>query len=64
LKDLAAYGSLPGLSFHVSVEKVIETGDGYILIGSVKPQVPEGSWIQVTEAATIRDANGKKVSYS
>lgn len=48
----------------VSVEKVIETEDGYILIGSVKPQVPAGSWIQITGPATIRDASGKKVSYS
>jgi hypothetical protein len=55
--------SIPSTA-HILVEKVIETEDGYILIGSVKPQVPEGSWIQVTGLATIRDANGKKVSYT
>ncbi len=48
----------------VSVEKVIQTEDGYILIGSVRPQVPAGSWIQATGPATVRDARGKKVSYT
>lgn len=48
----------------VTVEKVVETEDGYILIGAVKPQVPEGSWLQITGSAVIRDAEGKKVNYS
>ena len=48
----------------VSVDKIIETEDGYILLGSVRPNISEGSWLQVTGAATIRDADGKKVSYS
>jgi hypothetical protein len=48
----------------VSVDKIIETEDGYILLGSVHPNIPEGSWLQVTGAATIRDADGKKVGYS
>ena len=48
----------------VSVDKIIETEDGYILLGSIRPNIPEGSWLQVTGAATIRDADGKKVSYS
>lgn len=48
----------------VSVDQIIETEDGYILLGFVRPDIPEGSWLQVTGAATIRDAEGKKVSYS
>ena len=48
----------------VSVDQIIETEDGYILLGSVRPHIPEGSWLQITGAATIRDAEGKKVSYS
>ncbi|NPV57004.1 MAG: hypothetical protein HPY76_10105 [Anaerolineae bacterium] len=48
----------------VTVEKVIETADGYILLGFVRPHIPEGSWLQVTGAAVIRDADGNKVSYA
>jgi len=48
----------------VSVEQVINTEDGYILIGSIRPQIPDGSWMQVTGPATILDAVGKRVSYS
>jgi hypothetical protein len=48
----------------VSVDKIIETEDGYILLGAVRPHLPEGSWLQITGAAIIRDADGKKVSYS
>lgn len=48
----------------VSVEQVIDTEDGYILIGSIRPQIPDGSWMQVTGPATILDAAGKRVSYS
>ncbi|TET32390.1 MAG: DUF4179 domain-containing protein, partial [Anaerolineales bacterium] len=48
----------------VLVDKIIETEDGYMLLGSVRPDIPEGSWLQVTGAATILDADGKKVSYS
>ena len=47
----------------VSVEKIIDTQDGYILIGSIRSQLPEGNWLQVTGPAIIRDAAGKKVSY-
>lgn len=48
----------------VSVDKIIETEDGYILLGAVRPHLPEGSWLQITGAAILRDADGKKVSYS
>lgn len=48
----------------VSVEKMIETEDGYILLGAVRPHLPKGSWLQITGAAILRDADGKKVSYS
>ena len=45
----------------VSVDKIIETEDGYILLGSVRPNIPEGSWLQITGPATIRDAEGRKI---
>jgi hypothetical protein len=47
----------------VSVEKIIETEDGYILLGTVRPYLPEGSWLQITGPAILHDADGKKVSY-
>jgi hypothetical protein len=49
---------------YVSIDKIIETGDGYILLGAVRPHLPEGCWLHITGAAIIRDADGKKVSYS
>ena len=49
---------------NVSIEKVIETEDGYILLGSVRTNIPAGSWLQITGPATIKDANGKNVSYT
>jgi len=52
------------LQASVSVDKIIETKDGYILLGAVRPHLPEGSWLQITGAAILRDADGKKVSYS
>jgi hypothetical protein len=48
----------------VSIDKVIETEDGYILLGAVHPNLPAGSWLQITDVATIYDSDGKKVSYS
>lgn len=48
----------------VTIDKVIQTGDGYILIGALHPQIPAGSSAQVTGVPLIRDANGKKVAYS
>lgn len=48
----------------ISVDKIIETEDGYILLGAVRPHLLEGSWLQITGAAILRDADGKKVSYS
>lgn len=47
----------------VSIEKYIETEDGYILLGVVRPDIAEGEWLQITGAATIRDANDQKISY-
>jgi len=47
----------------VTVEKVIETEDGYILVGAFRPRPPAGTWVQVTGAPVIRDANGRKVNY-
>jgi len=47
----------------VSIEKYIETDDGYILLGVVKPNIAKGEWLQITGAATIRDVNDQKISY-
>lgn len=49
---------------NVSIEKVIETEDGYILLGSVRSNYPAGSWLQITGPATIKDTDGTKVSYT
>ena len=43
---------------------MIETETGYILMGRVLPNLPEGSWFQITGPFVIQDANGKQVSYS
>lgn len=48
----------------VSMDKIIETEDGYILLGSVRPNIPAGSWLQITGPAIIKDANGKNVNYT
>ncbi|MFZ3071008.1 MAG: hypothetical protein WA110_07810 [Anaerolineaceae bacterium] len=48
----------------VMVTKVIETSDGYILIGRYQPQSPAGGPVQVLGGAEIVDASGKKVSYT
>jgi hypothetical protein len=47
----------------VTFDRVIETGDGYILIGEFRPEVQPGTWAQVTGVPLIRDANGKKVPH-
>ncbi|MDR3573477.1 MAG: hypothetical protein P4L50_06440 [Anaerolineaceae bacterium] len=48
----------------VTVDKVIETGNGYILIGQIQPQSQAGEWPQVTGRPQIRDASGKSVPYT
>lgn len=48
----------------VSVEKVIETGDGYILVGAIRSQLPEGQFIQVSGIPVIRDAKGQRIDYA
>ncbi len=47
----------------VSFDRVVETSDGYILIGRFQPDVPEGSWVQVT-SVQIRDASGHPIPYT
>ncbi|MBN1265252.1 MAG: hypothetical protein JXA25_07150 [Anaerolineales bacterium] len=47
----------------VSVDSVIETQDGYILLGSVRSLVPEGSWLQIIGPMVIHDAQGNTVRY-
>jgi hypothetical protein len=45
------------------INKVVETSDGYILIGQFRLQSMPGEWIQ-TGAMEIRDASGKKIAYT
>jgi len=56
--------SIPTADNSVTVSKVIETSDGYILIGSFQPQSKPGESFQQTGAMEIHDASGKKVAYS
>lgn len=46
-----------------AVEKFVETPDGYILIGTFRPQVAEGTWVEVTDMPQITDAAGQLVRY-
>jgi hypothetical protein len=48
----------------VTVQKVVETNDGYILVGKFDPQVRQGDYVQVTGMAQIHDASGKTVAYT
>lgn len=56
--------SIPTADNSVTVSKVIETSDGYILIGSFQPQSKPGGSFQQTGAMEIHDASGKKVAYT
>lgn len=56
--------SVAPINNSVTVSKVIETSDGYILIGQFQPQSQPGESVQVTGAEEIRDASGKRVSYT
>ncbi len=48
----------------VAIKKVIETDDGYILIGSVSLKDNISGMVQINGAPILRDVNGKKVSYT
>ena len=48
----------------VTVNKVVETSDGYILIGQFQPHSKSGESFQQTGALKIQDANGMNVSYA
>lgn len=56
--------SVPQSTVALSVEKVIETEDGYILIGLLKANDADGTQIDVTGNLVLHDANGNKVSYT
>lgn len=56
--------SVAAVDSSVTIKKVIETSDGYILIGRFQPQSQPGEWTQATGAPEIRDASGKKVAYT
>jgi hypothetical protein len=48
----------------VTFDQVIETSDGYILLGRLIPQVATGEWAQVTGMPQMRDASEAKVAYT
>jgi hypothetical protein len=48
----------------LSVDKVIETDDSYILIGYILPDQIQNGWVQITGVPVIKDANGNKVDYT
>ncbi|MCC6189075.1 MAG: PD40 domain-containing protein [Anaerolineales bacterium] len=48
----------------VSIDKVIETADGYILIGAIRLQAAGAGQAQVTGALVLRDANRQTVPYT
>jgi len=48
----------------ITFDQVIETADGYILIGVFRPSLGPGEWAQVTGMPQLRDASGAKVAYT
>ncbi|HEY3344844.1 MAG TPA: hypothetical protein VGJ97_07945 [Anaerolineaceae bacterium] len=48
----------------LTIEKVIETEDGYILLGALRPQGTGGAGILQNGQAVLRDAAGKEVVYT
>jgi len=56
----------PGASLAspVTFDQVIETAEGYILLGRLMPQVAPGEWAAVTGMPQMRDASGAKVAYT
>jgi hypothetical protein len=63
LSPLAETTRVPAESA-VSFDQVIETSDGYILLGRFTPRVAQGEWAQVTGMPQIHDATGARVSYN
>jgi hypothetical protein len=58
--------STPGVSLGAPVifDQVIETADGYILLGQFQPSVGQGEWAQMTGMPLMHDATGARVSYT
>ncbi len=48
----------------ITVNRVIETNDGYILVGQFQPNLQPGEQFQPTVATQILDASGKNVAYT
>jgi len=48
----------------VTFDQVIETADGYILLGRFQPSVGQGEWAQVTGMPLMHDATGARVAYT
>jgi hypothetical protein len=49
----------PAQAVEVSVEKVIETSDGYILVGAVRPKLSPGNSLRISGVPLLRDAQGQ-----
>ena len=64
LRDTSTGTSTAAPEVSVTVDQVIETSDGYILVGELHPQVQNDARIGVNDGPQITDANGKKISYS
>jgi archaellum component FlaG (FlaF/FlaG flagellin family) len=47
----------------ISVDQVIETKEGYILVGAVRPQIQAGEYLQITGIAILKDATGRTIAY-
>jgi hypothetical protein len=48
----------------VTIDQIIETADGYILLGRFQPSVGQGGWAQVTGMPLMHDATGARVAYT
>ncbi len=48
----------------VTISQVIETADGYILVGQFLPQGEPDTWAQTMPLPLLSDANGKTIAYS
>lgn len=55
---------IPSQPISLTINMAIPTSDGYILIGAIRVQDPNLSGYRVRDVLSLRDADGKKVSYS
>lgn len=55
--------TIPPQPILLTTDMAIPTGDGFILIGAIRVQDPNLSGYRLRDVLTLRDANGRKVSY-